>query len=87
MAEREGPQANMPVFLIKQALKEARNEALRRGVVVDVERESTLSTGKNETAVSWKVIEREASGGLSLQRGRMGRKLPFLSCSPETEQL
>ncbi|KQV83386.1 hypothetical protein [Rhizobium sp. Root1220] len=37
MAEREGPQADMLVFLIEQALQEAKEEALRRGIVVDVE--------------------------------------------------
>jgi hypothetical protein len=65
----------------------SQGRALRRGVVVDVERESTFSSRKERNRRSRTLIEREASGGLSLQRGRMGRKLPFLSCSPETEQL
>ena len=36
-AEEEGSPDDLLVFLIVQALKEARDEALRRGIVVDIE--------------------------------------------------
>jgi hypothetical protein len=36
----------MLVFLIEEALKEARDEALRRGVVADVEQEPTFGSRK-----------------------------------------
>lgn len=37
MAEKEGPQADLLTYLIEQALSEAKAEASRRGIAVDLD--------------------------------------------------
>ncbi|MBD9449746.1 hypothetical protein [Rhizobium sp. RHZ01] len=55
MAEQEGSPADMLVFLFDQALKEARDKALRRGIVVDINGDSELPVRSGPRAEGWRT--------------------------------